>query len=108
MVFVGVFGAVLALVLVGAGILVLRGRTSAHEVDLRPQTFSVWLSWARLTPQAIRLRGLSLVLFGAIIAALTVTMLLAPDLLGAAFIAAAVCWLALMAAFFWEYLGRRD
>jgi hypothetical protein len=46
------------------------------------------------------------VLFGGIVAALTLTMLIAPSILGMVFIAAAVSWLGMMAAVFSEYLGR--
>lgn len=101
-----VLGAVFAAVLVGSGVIVLRGSTLSDGVDLRPARFNIWLSWAHLTPRAIQLRGVALVLLGGVVAALTVTMLIAPALLGLVFIAAAVCWLGMIAMFFWEYLGR--
>jgi hypothetical protein len=55
-----VLGAVFAVVLIGSGVIVLRASISGDGVDLRPARFSIWLSWAHLTPRAIRLRGLAL------------------------------------------------
>jgi hypothetical protein len=102
----GVLGAVLAAVLVGLGVYVLRWSASTDGVDMRPARFNIWLSWAHLTPRAIQLRGVAFVLFGGFVAALTLTMLIAPSLLGVVFVAFTVCWLGTMAAFLWEYLGR--
>jgi hypothetical protein len=101
-----VLGAVFAVVLVGSGVIVLRASNSSEGVDLRPARFGIWLSWAHLTPRAIRLRSLALVLVGGIVAAVTLTMLIAPGILGVVVIAGTICWLGMIAAFVSEYLGR--
>jgi hypothetical protein len=91
---------------IGGVVLTLAKRAGSGGIDLRPLQFNILLSWAHLTPAAIRLRGIAAIVLGLLVIAIGAGLAFAPELSGLIFLGAAVVWIGLIGTFAWEYFTR--